>query len=1243
MGRYVVRAEIGAGGMGVVYLAQDTEHQREVALKTLPELDPAALYRFKREFRALADVTHPNLVTLYELASEDEQWFFAMELVLGQDFLTWARGGQRPRVEEGAKRRASSSSDAPPILGRAELARLRQGLRQIVMGLRALHGAGKIHCDLKPSNVLVTDDDRVVILDFGLVRERPRQNVDTTGELFGTALYMAPEQARSKRVGPTADWYALGVMLYQLLTGKSPFRGGPMEILFAKQESEPPEPSTVVGGVPRDLDDLCVALLHCAPAARPGSSEILEMLGAPVEQESGEARVDTSTFQVGSTFVGRAAELATLRRSFETSRQEPVAVFVRGQSGVGKTALVRAFLDALRLSRTDAVVLAGRCYERESVPYRALDSVVDELSDYLRRVDQAEAELLVPADAILLSRVFPVLGRVPAIARAESPHADVRDPRDLRTRTFNSLRELLRRIAECAPVVVFVDDLQWADADGLALIAEVLHGPEAPTLLFIATVRGDSHAPLPEHLQEVAVEISQVVDLPIGPLPPDYAVELAELLCERTGTDPGVDAESVAADAGGHPQFIDELVHFLSTGSSGLDRATGLDDALWARIQRLEKPARALLETLAIADVPLSAAIACQAAGLLGEGDSLVRLLAGDHLIRSVPLRGGTHGLEPYHERVRETVIHRLEESALVERHRRLADALQEAGAALNEPQALVTHLISAGEEARAAEQAAEAARRADLALGFDQAAEMYRIALKLGRHSDSDERDLRMRLAEALINAGRGVEAAAELISNARNTENKGERIDCQRRAAQQLLLNGHIEDGLEVLNAVASEIGLRIPATPRRALLSYLWTRFRLRIRGMRWKQRDESEIPSRSLMELDLYHALGTILGLVDAVRGQALHARSVLLALQIGEPDRVVRALSTEATSAVAVGDRRRAKRLLVAAQNMSEGKKDPMLLAWPYGTSGLAAFMAGNFRDTVPLLERGLALRAVIEPTQRSRLATGGAYEANVMRSYRLLALAYLGECARLRREFHEFLRDAHRRGDRFSAATVARGLNFVWLMDDEPERARRALDEEVWTPPTSSYHVQHFLALRAKAHIHLYVGTAREGRVELQPEIEAVQRALLLRLVPIRVEHSWMMGRMALAEVEEGADRRRNLRLASAMARKLERVGLGHAAVAAVLLRAGILSMQGQHDRAIGELARAEALATRGGLKLIAATALRRRGQLFGGVEGERLVETADRWMIGETIRSPERITRMYTPGFDARPALLGK
>jgi predicted ATPase len=145
-------------------------------------------------------------------------------------------------------------------------------------------------------------------------------------------------------------------------------------------------------------------------------------------------------------------------------------------------------------ARDQAVVLAGRCYERESVPYKAVDGVIDELSRYLARLSKAGAASMLPLKGGLLAHVFPVLRRVEAIAQLPRPFGAMLDPRELRTRTFAALRELFARLAERHPLVLFVDDLHWADADSLALLAEVLRPPEAPPLLLVATTRTDTTA-----------------------------------------------------------------------------------------------------------------------------------------------------------------------------------------------------------------------------------------------------------------------------------------------------------------------------------------------------------------------------------------------------------------------------------------------------------------------------------------------------------------------------------------------------------------------------------------------------------------------------------------------------------------------------------------------------------------------------------------------------------------------------
>src|SRR5882672_326705 len=302
--RYEVLRCLGQGGMGVVYEGFDRERRRRVALKTLLRFSPAALYRFKQEFRTLADVQHPNLVQLYELvADQTERPFFSMELVLGQDFRRYTRRpgayrpSDRPTIAESpqavstdalgssgtfgvppAAREAAEASRATP----ADIDRLRAVLRQLVEGVHALHAAGKLHRDIKPSNVLVTEEGRVVLLDFGVATELSRvvdQNL-IESEQVGTADYMAPEQTRAAPPTTASDWYSVGVMLYEALVGRPPFVGSIADMIGNKSLMDPKAPGECVEGVPEDLDALCLALLDRVPERRPGGDEVLRRLGA---------------------------------------------------------------------------------------------------------------------------------------------------------------------------------------------------------------------------------------------------------------------------------------------------------------------------------------------------------------------------------------------------------------------------------------------------------------------------------------------------------------------------------------------------------------------------------------------------------------------------------------------------------------------------------------------------------------------------------------------------------------------------------------------------------------------------------------------------------------------------------------------------------------------------------------------------------------------------------------------------
>ena len=247
--RFTLRRRLGAGGMGVVYEAHDREMDKIVALKTLTRAEAAHIYRFKREFRTLADVSHPNLVALYELMSDGQHWFFTMELVKGVTFIQHVRPeaagafdsatdntlpGPRARLvrhtDSEAETEVFDSShlslesaerapldDAQPAVAsyyKLDVPRLRSALQQLAEGVNRLHELGKLHRDIKPSNVLVTDEGRVVILDFGLVEDIEPELHETL--LAGTPDYMSPEQGAcssatgSSRPGPRSRTTARG-------------------------------------------------------------------------------------------------------------------------------------------------------------------------------------------------------------------------------------------------------------------------------------------------------------------------------------------------------------------------------------------------------------------------------------------------------------------------------------------------------------------------------------------------------------------------------------------------------------------------------------------------------------------------------------------------------------------------------------------------------------------------------------------------------------------------------------------------------------------------------------------------------------------------------------------------------------------------------------------------------------------------------------------------------------------------
>jgi serine/threonine protein kinase len=248
--RYQLEEQIGSGGMAVVYRARDLMLERTVAIKLLREdysLDPSFRERFRQEARAAANLTHPNIVTVHDFGLDAKHLFIVMEFMPGTNLKTLLR--QRGRI----------SVDETIIL-----------IIQACAGVGYAHRAGLVHCDIKPQNILITPDQRLKVVDFGIARALASIHPEEKAEVvWGSPLYFSPEQAAGEAPSPASDVYSLGVVMYEMLTGLLPFNSeSPTELARMHREEMPPEPRKVNPSIPPALDQILLKVLSKEPSAR---------------------------------------------------------------------------------------------------------------------------------------------------------------------------------------------------------------------------------------------------------------------------------------------------------------------------------------------------------------------------------------------------------------------------------------------------------------------------------------------------------------------------------------------------------------------------------------------------------------------------------------------------------------------------------------------------------------------------------------------------------------------------------------------------------------------------------------------------------------------------------------------------------------------------------------------------------------------------------------------------------------
>ncbi|HKI00693.1 MAG TPA: protein kinase [Thermoanaerobaculia bacterium] len=810
--KYRIVEKIGEGGMGVVYRAQDVRLGRDVALKLLaPELtrDSPARTRFLQEARTVSSFEHPNICVVHEVdETEDGRMFMAMTYYQGETL--------REKIARGP---------LPPGQA-ADIA------EQVARGLARAHEQQIVHRDIKPANILVPDRGPVKILDFGIAKLIGGTRLTQEGRTLGTALYMSPEQVAGDPVDPRTDLWSLGVVLYEMLAGVPPFLGDHPQATLYLVLNVQPRLEELRARVPPALLEVVRRCLEKRPERRHASAgELAEELGRlRGAAASGLVSVDWPVAELGLPptlqelrvvqdrvpFVGREEQLGRL----EGLLREALAgggrvVFVSGEPGIGKTALVTELTRRARSAFPDLVSAGGKCNAQTGIgdPYLPFREILAQLTSDTEPGWTAEAGAIARGEGTFRACLQALLDTGPDLvgtfaparalaARAASlatddPDGFARLERLLERREaaappqqsdlFEQYKSVLQRLSRQRPLLLVIEDLHWADAGSISLLFHLSRRLAGSRILLAATYRpaevalgsGPQRHPLAPVLNELRRELP---DLEVDLNAADGERFLEALFAsEPNSLEPGF-REALFRLTQGHPLFSIELLRdmrengILTKDSQGVwkQRSAISWEDLPARVEavaaeRLGHLPEDLYRVLAAASVEGEDFTAEVLARLQGIGErEMVQLLGGEldrrhRLVTALGVRRvGGRRLSRYrfvHNVFQRYLYTRLDEAERSYLHEEVGGALEELyGDRVQEiAVVLARHFTEAGALHKAVEYFGRAGHAANALSAHGEAAGHYQEALKLlagwpsGPERDRAELDLLAALAPAL------------------------------------------------------------------------------------------------------------------------------------------------------------------------------------------------------------------------------------------------------------------------------------------------------------------------------------------------------------------------------------------------------------------------------------------------------------------------------------------------------------